>query len=57
VAPEEPDRPTWDDAGDRRGLNAAWDGGQDPPRPGIEVVIGATAVVVIVGLIVWALLT
>jgi hypothetical protein len=31
-------------------------GGQDPPRLGLEVVVGAIAVVVIAVLIAWALL-
>jgi len=51
-----PDRPAWaESSGDQVKPNAAW-GGQDPPRLGIEVVIGAIAVVVIVGAIVWAVL-
>jgi len=56
VGSGKPDRPAWaESSGDQMKPNAAW-GGQDPPRLGIEVVIGAIAVVVIVGAIVWAVL-
>jgi hypothetical protein len=56
VPPGDEDRPAWaPGGGDTKKPNAGW-GGQDPPRLGIEVIVGGIAVVVVVGLVVWALL-
>jgi hypothetical protein len=50
------DRPAWAPGeGDARKPNAGW-GGQDPSRLGVEVIVGGIAVLVVVGIVAWALL-
>jgi hypothetical protein len=50
------DRPAWaPGGGDTSKPNAGW-GGQDPPRLGIEVIVGGIAVLVVLGILAWALL-